>query len=358
MQLLDVIDPVRLFEKYVYTSASSPGLDEHFRSYADAVVAKLGLAAKSTVVDVGSNDGTLLRHFLRHGMRVQGVDPAKEIARAATAAGIPTRNSFMDMDAASALTNSTGKADLITANNVFAHNDHLGEMADAIGSLLADDGVFIFEVSNLLDTVEGLVFDFIYHEHLCYHSVKPMDAFLKRHGMELFDVERTPSKGGSLRGFAQKIRGPRPTSPNVAAYKAKEEAAGLYEPATYHAYISRVNRLREQTQDYLRHCRMQGKTVAGYGASATVTTLLYHFQLSGLIDFLVDDNPIRHGVVSPGMHIPVYPSSAIYDRKPDVAVILAWRFSKPIIERHQAYLQRGGMFVVPLTEFKIIEGGR
>jgi hypothetical protein len=237
---------------------------------------------------------------------------------------------------------------------VFAHNDELGAMADAVATVLARDGAFVFEVSNLLDTVEGLVFDFIYHEHLCYHSVKPMDTFLRRHGMHLFDMERVPSKGGSLRGYAQKLGGPRPVSKNVPDYIAKEEAARLYDPAMYRDYIARVNKLRDETVAYLKQAKAEGKTIAGYGASATVTTLLYHFHLGELIDFIVDDNPIRHGTVSPGHHIPVFAPSAIYEKKPDIVVALAWRFAKQMIDRHQKFLDAGGKFVVPLPTFEVV----
>ncbi|MBY0522088.1 MAG: class I SAM-dependent methyltransferase [Gemmataceae bacterium] len=352
VQLFDVIDPVRLFANYVYTSASSPGLEEHFRRYADAVADRLTLAPESLVVDVGSNDGTLLRQFSQRGMRVVGIDPAREIARDATAKGIPTVCGFMDRETAGRILSEHGPAQLCTANNVFAHNDELGDMADAIASLLADDGAFVFEVSYLLDTVQGLVFDFIYHEHLCYHSVKPMEAFLRRHGMHLFDVEWVPSKGGSLRGFAQKLGGPRGVSPHVAEFVAREESAGLYETATYGAYIARVNRLRDQTTAYLQDCRAHGKSVAGYGASATVTTLLHHFKIGEMIDFLVDDNPIRPGTLSPGFGKPVKSPQALYDDKPDVVLIAAWRFAEAIIKRHPAYLQQGGTFIVPLPVFR------
>lgn len=354
VQLLDVLDPVRLFSNYRYTSASSPGLDDHFRRYADAVVPRCGTPTGMLAVDVGSNDGTLLRHLARHGLRILGIDPAAEIARQATAAGIPTLNAFMDDDAAARVLADAGPAALVTANNVFAHNDALGDMADAIKTMLAPDGAFVFEVSNLLDTIEGSVFDFIYHEHLCYHSVKPMDAFLRRHGLCLFDVERVASKGGSLRGYAQKLGGPRPISANVATAIAREEAAGLYRPETYHRYIARVNALRDETLSFLQQERRLGRTIAGYGASATVTTLLHHFQLGGLIDFIVDDNPIRHGTVSPGHHIPVYAPSALYDRRPDLVVALAWRFADQMISRHAAYLGGGGRFVVPLPTFRVV----
>lgn len=352
VQLSDVIDPVRLFANYVYASASSPGLEEHFRRYAHSVVGNLALPLGSLVVDVGSNDGTLLRQFARQGMRILGVDPAREIARKATESGIPTLNAFMDADTSERIVRDTGPARLCTANNVFAHNDHLGGMADAISRLLAEDGVFVFEVSYLLDTIEGLVFDFIYHEHLCYHSVKPMVTFLQRHGMHLFDVERVASKGGSLRGYAQRKGGSRPTSPRVAELIAREEAAGLYNPATYRRYLARINALRDQTDTYLRPILARGAMVAGYGASATVTTLLHHFRLGDALAFLTDDNPIRHGTVSPGYGIPVLPPSALAEKRPEVVLVLAWRFAKQIMERHSAYLSQGGTFIVPLPSFR------
>jgi SAM-dependent methyltransferase len=347
VQLFDVIDPTRLFANYQYTSASSPGLAAYFRSYAEHVTQKLALPAGALVLDVGSNDGTLLRHFAQHGMRVVGVDPAREIARQATASGVPTLDRFMDAAAAAHIVTQLGPVHLCTANNVFAHNDELGAVAAAIAAVLAPEGTFVFEVSYLLDTVEGLVFDFIYHEHLCYHSVKPMDAFLRHHGMQLFDVERTPSKGGTLRGYAKRLGGPQVVSPRVAEFVAREEAAGLYDPATYRAYIRRVNDLRNRVQEQVRAYRARGLIVAGYGASATVTTLLHHFRLGDDIAFLVDDNPLRHGTLSPGHRIPVYPPSALYEKKPGAVLILAWRFADQIARRHPDYTAGGGTFLLP-----------
>lgn len=352
VQLFDVIDPNELFSQYVYTSASSPGLNEHFRLYVDHVVEKMNIPTNALVVDVGSNDGTLLRQFARCGMRVHGIDPAKEIALAASAAGIPTLNSFMNMAAAAAVRSEVGAARLVTANNVYAHNDRLDEMTDAIAHLLADDGVFVFEVSYLLDTVQGLVFDFIYHEHLCYHSVRPFVPFLARHGLCLFDVERSPSKGGSLRGFAQKRGGPYPLASAVAQFIDQEDDAGVYDPRTYVDYMAKVNCLRDQTFQYLSSRKRQGAKIAGYGASATVTTLLHHFGIGRFFDFIVDDNPIRHGTVVPGLPIPVKAPTALYDEKPDIVVLLAWRFAKEIVQKHAAFRRTGGVFVVPVPTFQ------
>lgn len=356
VQLLDVIDPVHLFANYVYTSDSSPGLANHFRAYATHVVRKLGLAPGAHVVDVGSNDGTLLRQLADCGLNVLGIDPARGIAHEATAAGVPTINSFLNEAAVDEVRRRIGHAQLVTANNVFAHNDDLSSMADAVCAMLADDGVFVFEVSNLLDTVQGLVFDFVYHEHLCYHSVKPIRAFLRRHGLELFDVERVASKGGSLRGYAQKLNGPRRVSQRVDDYVAMEQSAGLYDSRKYAQLYAQVEKLREQTVARLQRCRAAGLTVAGYGASATVTTLMHHFQIGNLIDFLVDDNPIRHGTVSPGFGVPVHAPAALYEEQADVLIILAWRFADAIVAKHLAYLREGGTILVPVPVFREIAG--
>ena len=204
-QLLNVIDANALFPNYIYESHTSPGLSDHFLKYSKDVASKLNLEYGCRVVDVGSNDGTLLKHFKKLGFNVLGVDPAKSIAARARKAGIPTIDGFMNTETARLVLQTMGApADLVTANNVFAHSDDLGEMAKAISSVLSNTGTFVFEVSYLLDTVKGLVFDYIYHEHLSYHSLRPLIRFLEMHGLVLFDVDRVHVKGGSIRCFAQK----------------------------------------------------------------------------------------------------------------------------------------------------------
>lgn len=354
VQLVDVINADDLFSNYMYESKTSPGLIEYFRQYATHATSKLGLQSGARILDIGSNDGTLLNEFKKLGMEVRGIDPAKGIADAATTAGIPTLNSFMNAEAASGLVGEGGPFTLCTANNVFAHNDSLGEMVDAIRSVLADDGVFVFEVSYLLDTVQDLVFDFIYHEHLCYHSVRPMERFLASHGLELFDVERTRSKGGTLRGFAQVMGGPRRIQNSVGELRALEQDAKLCSPETYLAFVKRVDNLGEKLSCFLSDETSRGRRVWGYGASATVTTLLHHFDIGGQFECLVDDNPMRHGTVSPGFKIPVVSPDEIRSRRPDVIVVLAWRFAEQIIARNTEFVRNGGTFVVPCPEFRVL----
>jgi hypothetical protein len=204
--------------------------------------------------------------------------------------------------------------------------------------------------------IEQLVFDSVYHEHLGYHSVKPLAAFLKRHGLELIDVERVAQKGGSLRCTAQKAGGPRPVSERVEELLRREAEMGLDKPKIFRDYAATILKRKAELEEALARLKAQGKTVAGYGASATVTTLLHHFDLGKKISCLFDDNAIKHGRFSPGHHIPVLPSAALYEKKPGVVVILAWRFAAMIIKKHQRYLDEGGCFVVPLPKLEVIGG--
>ena len=353
VQLLDVVHPDLLFGTYIYETSSSPGLVEHFRRYADEVVRLLNPPKGSLMVDIGSNDGTLLKFLKEQGIRVLGIDPAGNIAQEATESGIETLPAFFTAELACKVKHDRGPVAIVTANNVFAHADDLGDMADGIRELLAPDGVFVFEVSYLLDMIQGMVFDFIYHEHLCYHSVKPLESFLRHHGMELIDVQRIPIKGGSLRGIAQPVGGPRTLSPSVARLVSVEASLGLDRSEIFKSFAVKIDGIKYQLLNLLGELKAQGKTIAGYGASATVTTLIYHFDLGSLLSFLVDDNPSRQNLFSPGYHIPVLSPQFIYERKPDYVLVLAWRFSEMIVKKHQPYLDQGGHFIVPLPAIKV-----
>ena len=355
LQLLDVVDPDLLFRHYVYVSGTSPVFLAHLRAYAEDAVARYGLKPGDLVVEVGSNDGSLLRFFREKGMRVLGVDPAQEIARAANQAGVETLEAFFEPELAARIREERGPAALVAANNVFAHADGLREMAEGVRSLLGPGGVFVFEVSYLLDVCEQLLFDTIYHEHLAYHAVGPLRAFFPRCGMELIDARRVPTHGGSLRGVAQPAGGPRPVSPGVGELAALEEAAGLRRPEAYRDFGARVGRRKEELGELLRGLRRQGKRIAGFGAPAKATTLMYHFGLGPeVIDFVVDDSPWKQGLFTPGHHIPVLPAQAIYERRPDYVLVLAWNFAGPIMAKHKAFAEAGGRFIVPLPDLRVI----
>ncbi len=355
-QLIDVIDPNILYGDYIYVTGSSMGLSEHFRAYAKSVIAQCSLSKGSQVIDIGSNDGTLLRGFQESGMNVLGIEPASHIAAKATANGITTIGTYFTPELAREIVATYGHSKLVTANNVFANIDDLHSWVDGINHLLAVDGVFVFESYYLADLVQNMVFDFIYHEHLSAFSVKPIQVLFQSIGLELVVVERVATKGGSLRYFVQRTGGPIANNGSVQKLLEEEESMGLYRKETYIAFADKVNALKDETKRFLIQAKSEGKSIAGFGASITGTTLIYHFEIGEYLDYLVDDNLAKQGRFSPGFHLPVLSISALYERKPDYVVILAWRFAEPFIKNNQAYLMEGGAFIVPVPEFKLVSG--
>jgi C-methyltransferase C-terminal domain/Methyltransferase domain/Putative zinc binding domain len=353
VQIEDVVNPDLLFRAYTYATTSSLGLVEHFRTYAAEIAGQCEVAPGSLVVDIGSNDGSLLKAFRELGCRVVGIDPAIEIAERASAEGVPTVPEYFTPAVAARIRDERGPAALVTANNVFAHSDSLPAMADAIRALLAPNGLFTFEVSYLLDIVQKMLFDTVYHEHLCYHSVRSLRLFFTRHGLELIDIRRIPTKGGSLRGTVQLGGGPRSVAPEVARLVEWESLIGLHSLDTFHAFARRIAVAKEQFLTLLDRCRAAGKVVAGYGASPTVTTLIDQFDLASRLDFLVDDNPVKQHTFSPGHQIPVYPCDAIYEREVDAIAVLAWQYANPITTKHRRFVEGGGRFAVPLPQLQV-----
>lgn len=351
VQLLDVVDPQRLFGNYVYVSSTSPVFVEHFRRYAQAMLELTRMPSGSAVVEIGSNDGTLLRFFKDAGMRVLGIDPARQIAAAATQQGIETLPEFFTLKLARTLRARSWEAALVAANNVFAHADDLHAIVEGVAHLLRPDGVFVFEVSYLLDVFEKTLFDTIYHEHLSYHTVKPLIGLFERHGMELVDAIRVDAHGGSLRGIAQRKGGVLPRHPRVEACIALEAQLGLHGPEAYRMFAQRIQARKAELTAVLRDLKTKGKRIAGFGAPAKATTLMFHFGLGAdVLDYVIDDSPLKQGLYTPGHHIPVVPSSYLYDsaRRPDGALILAWNFAESIMKKHQPFRDAGGHFIVPL----------
>ena len=355
LQLLDVIDPVALYEHYVYVSGTSPVFVHHFRDYADYVHEKFKPPADGLVVDIASNDGTLLRFFKDQGRRILGVDPAQEIAEQAVSSGIPTIVDFFSPRLADRIAAEHGQANVITANNVIAHVDDLVSFMDGVRRLLAPDGVFVFEVSYLDDVVKKILFDTIYHEHLDYHSVKPLTGFFSRCGLEMIEAMRMDTHGGSLRGVVQHRGGPRPVGPSVSRIVAREEEVGLDRKETFRSFAEHIEQVKTELVGLLRGLKAEGKRIAGFGAPAKTTTLMYHLGIGPeMIDFVVDDSPLKQGHFTPGMHIPVVPAAQLYERRPDYVVILAWNFAEPIMAKHAAFREGGGQFIVPLPRVAVV----
>ena len=354
VQLLDVVDARVLFENYVYVSGTSAQFVKHFEDYAKRLMAEYEPATGSLVVDIGSNDGTLLGFFKSAGMNVLGVDPARDIASDATARGIETINDFFTPGLAARLRAERGPARIVTANNLFAHVDDLGGVVDGVRGLLADDGVFVFEVSYLMDVLQNTLFDTIYHEHLDYHSVIPLVRFFRANGMELIGAERLPTHGGSLRGTAALAGGPHKVDGSVDELIGAEREIGLDRVETLQGFAARIDTLRLELVTLLGDLKAGGASIAAFGAPAKATTLMYHFGIGPeIIDFIADDSPLKQGLYSPGLHIPVVSGGEIAKRRPDYLVILAWNFADPIIANHQSFHQAGGRFILPLPEVKV-----
>lgn len=367
MQLLTVVDPNRLFKNYVYVSGTSKVFVDHFRKYADHMVQKFNLKKGDLVVEIGSNDGTMLRFFKDLGLRVIGVDPAEKIAFEATESGIETWPWFFDRDCADEIIEKHGNAKLVIANNVFAHVDDLNGLTDGISALIKGGGSFVFEVSYLVDVIEKCLFDTIYHEHLAYHTIQPLIPFFKKHGLEFWDAEKIDTHGGSLRGFVSELSDSshEKVSCRLRSMVSHEKELGFISGVETRAFLNpmkdleiKINSLKDALTKRLHELKASGKKICAFGAPAKATTLMYHFGIDkNTIDFVVDDSPYKDGLFTPGTHIPVCGSYMLHHEKPDYALILAWNFADSIMRQQVTYIIGGGTFMVPipnLVEFNTV----
>ncbi|NBV84793.1 MAG: methyltransferase domain-containing protein [Verrucomicrobia bacterium] len=354
VQQLDVVDSKSLWENYTYFSGEAKGMPEHFNEVSENIRALYNPSLGSLVVDVGSNDGALLRPFKQAGHRVLGIDPATAIARMATESGIETIPELMSLDLARRIRRQYGPAEVVCMFNAFAHADNLGEVVDAIRTLLSDDGVFIFEAQYLLDIVDGMLIASIFHEHISHHSVKALVQFLDRHGMELIKVERVPIQHGSIIGSVQLKGGSRKVDPSVNELLALESQRGLDKLETLRQFGARVYAQRDKLIALVKKWKQQNTTVAGYGAARSGPTLISQLGLTGALDYIVDDHPQKVQKYSSGDGIQIVPTAELCQRMPEFTVILAWVHSAKIIAANREYLDKGGHFVVLCPETRIV----
>jgi 2-polyprenyl-3-methyl-5-hydroxy-6-metoxy-1,4-benzoquinol methylase len=342
VQQLDVIDSMSLWDGYTYESAKAPGMLEHFREVAAEVIGTYRPAEGSLVVDIGSNDGSLLQPFKDAGYRVLGVDPAKEIAARASARGIETIPDFMTPDLARMICR-TEQPSVVLAFNAFAHADDMSGMVKAIKSLLAHDGVFVFEAQYLLDVIDKALVATIFHEHMSHHSVRPLIRFLELNGLELIHVKRYEIQHGSIIGVVQHAGGPRAIHRSVSEIVQLEDERRLDDPRTLEDFGARIEAMRSLTKSAIG--RWKGKTIAAYGAARSAPTLIAQLGLGGTLECVFDDHPQKLGRYLPGEGLEVRPTRELYERMPDYTVILAWVHADKIISENVAYLQRGGKFI-------------
>lgn len=335
-----------MFGNHTYLSGVTRSLSEHFRAVAEEVDSRFFReTGHKTVLDIGSNDGTQLKHFKALGYQVLGVEPAKTPARIANEAGIETINEFFNLDLVRRLGR---KFHVINAAGVFFHLEELHSVTEGIREALREDGVFVVQFLYMKRIVENCAFDQIYHEHLLYYNLQNIEVLLNRHGLAMFDAYLSPIHGGSIIGFVTH-QGKRQPSQRLQALRQAEQREKSNEFSTYVDFAKRIERMKEENLTYLEQAKRQGKRIYGFGAPAKGNTLLNYFGVgTQYIDCLVEINELRRGLYSPGMHIPVVLERELQEL-PDIYYVLAWNFKKEILAKNQHLLERGVEFYFPIN---------
>ncbi len=352
VQLLDVVSKEHLFSHYVYFFSAMPTASNHFGVYAQDIAKRfIKNQASDLIVELGSNDGLLLKSFQESGcQRVLGIDPAKNIAKFANEQGVPTLAHFFSHKLASKVSRTEGKAQVIIGNNVVAHIDDWQDLAKGVDELLAQDGVFIFEAPYLMDMFENLAYDSIYHEHLSYLSVAPLVRFFKKYRMNVFDVQPSQRQGNSIRVFVSRL-GEYKILPSVKKFLDKEKRAGLGRLSSYHALAKRIQASRNQLVATIQDLKNKKMRIAAYGAPARGNTLLNYGNIGPkLIDFATEELPLKIGLYSPGMHIPVKHIEDARKNHPDYYLLLAWNYKDQILKKEPEFIKQGGKFIVPVGD--------
>ena len=355
VQQLDVLDSETLWEGYTYFSGKAKGMVEHFNLFSSKVLNDYNPEKNSLVIDVGSNDGSLLRPFKSNGYKVLGIDPAKEIAKAATASGIETIPDVLTLDLAQEIKETRGAASIITAFNAYAHADNMREMTQGIQHMLAPDGLFFFEVQYLLDVIDKMLIGTIFHEHMSHHSVKPMIRFLEDFDLELIDIKRVPIQHGSLIGTVQHKGGSYEINTSVQEMIELENQTKLDKVETLENFNNKLLGLQKEAKKLVNLFRDTNASVAGYGAARSGQTLISQYGFDGVLEYILDDHPQKIYKYPAGEGIQVLPTEELYKRMPDYTIILAWVHSEKIVKSNQEYLNKGGKFVILSPELKVVE---
>ena len=348
-----ILDPKLIYSDYLYQSNVTLGLKLHFREYAEKVLSVLNIPRNKLVIDLGSNDGSMLEAFRDLGMKVLGVEPSAVALKAKE--NVPTIQDYFHKELAKKIVVDHGKAAVVTANYMYANIDDVKQFTRDVKMLMDDNGIFVIQTGYHPDQMKINMFDYIYHEHFSYFTAKVLKQLLQDCGLELFHVEGNPKKGGSIRVIAQHAGGQRKIDKSVDIFIQNEEAAGMYKCETYFRFAEDINSHKIAMLELLNSLKSENKRIVGFGASVSTTTLIHHFEIGHHLEYIVDDNPIKQGLYSPGFHLPVYASGKLYEDDPEYVVILAWQYQDAIIEKNRKYLDRGGTFIIPLPEQKVVK---
>jgi SAM-dependent methyltransferase len=357
VQLQQFVAPDNIFSEYAYFSSYATSWVEHARRYTHMAIQRFGLDARSKVMEIASNDGYLLQHFVAAGVPVLGVEPAANVAQVAIDRGVPTTVQFLGRSTGRAMAQEHGQADLVLGNNVLAHVPDINDFVQGMRELLAAHGVITMEFPHLQRLMEGNQFDTIYHEHFSYLSFSTVEQIFAAHGLVLFDVEELPTHGGSLRIYARHARnGALAVTDNVALLRDREKALGYRDINRYRGFGLQVQDTKRKLLAFLIEARQQGKRVAGYGAPGKGNTLLNYCGIrTDFLDFTVDANPYKQGKYTPGTHIPILAPEALKREKPDYVLILPWNLKDEIMAQASYIREWGGRFVVPIPSVQVFE---
>ncbi len=356
VQVEDAVPAEDIFSDYAYFSSYSDSWVAHASRYCDLMTDRLDLDSNALVMEVASNDGYLLQHFVKKGIPVLGIEPAANVAKAAEKAGVKTEVAFFGIETATRLAATGLKADLMAANNVMAHVPDINDFIDGFRILLSENGVLTIEFPHLLNMIEKVQFDTIYHEHYSYLSLHTVEKILRKHDLKLFDVEKIDTHGGSLRIFACHMGCKLyPETDALMNVKAEEQKAGLNSLNGYLNFTPKVEAAKTALLAFLKKAKSEGRKVAGYGAAAKGNTLLNYSDVdSSLIDFVVDRNPEKQDTLLPGSHIPVFATSKVWEEKPDYLLILPWNLAVEITGDMAAIREWGGQFAIPIPTLSLI----
>jgi SAM-dependent methyltransferase len=356
VQLAEYVSPAEIFSEYAYFSSYSRSWVEQARAYAEQMRRRLPLTDRSFVIEIASNDGYLLQHFVRAGIPVLGIEPAANVAATARKRHVPTRSAFFGVEVAEELALAGECADLLIGNNVLARVPDLNEFVKSLKIALKPDGIITMEFPHLMRLMEGIQFDTIYHEHLSYFSLLTVERLFEAHGLAIDDVEELPTHGGSLRIYARHSEAGTEAGEAVRQLRRREEHAGLNRVQSYGHFASRVSETKRRLLEFLIDVKRQGKSIVGYGAPGNGNTLLNYCGIrSDFIDYTVDRNPYKHYKFLPGTHIPVFPPERIQATRPDYVLILPWNLEEEIVEQMRYIRAWGGRCVIPIPEVRVCD---